>query len=1829
MKNKILDLIDFEKVDTLLEGFNKTTGFVTAILDLEGNVLSKSGWRTICTEFHRIHPETSKRCAISDTVLANKMAEGENYHFYQCLNGLVDVAVPIIIKGEHIANLFSGQFFFEEPDGVFFQKQAAKYGFNQEKYLQAFRNVPVVSKEKVTIAMDFLLNMTQLISDTTLQKLEQMELNEMIRKSEERFRSIFENNLATMLLIEPSTHRILDANSAAETFYGWSRSQLSQMTIDQINTLPSDELQKEMEIARSQQRIYFKFKHRLANGLVRDVEIYSSKVEIDGKDYLHSIIHDITEQVKSENKIKNNERILRLFVEHSPASIAMFDNNMRYLVASKRFLADYNLGDQNLIGLSHYEVFPEISEQWKEFHRRGLAGETLKENNDPFLRADGKTDWVRWEIRPWYETGNQIGGIILFSEVITQQVEAELDLAESEKYNRMLFEQSAIGLALTSFDGRLVDINTTFSTIIGRTVEEAKALTYWDFTPEKYQNQEQQQLDLIAKTGRYGPYEKEYIHKDGHLVPVRLQGLVIERNNEKFIWSSVEDITLRKQTEENLAKTNRLLLDMMDNSSALIYMLDPEGRFITVNRQLEKLFQKTRDEITGWSRERLMPKEVAAQHYLNDLEVMKLRKAISFEEINQEEDGLHYYLTTKFPLIDSRNELYGISGISTDITDRKQAEKLLKDSEETYRNIFEFSPIAAAFWDKNAKIIYWNKAAENVFGWNKEDVIGRKFTDFFIPESSRKDVEKNIDLLINNISSETTINENLRKDGSAILCEWTNTIIHDKYGNPSTIISLAKDVTEQRRAEEKLKQSEEKFNKAFHNSPDSITITRASDGTMIDVNERLLEISGYSREEIIGNTKVGLDFWVNTNDFDQYVSILKKEGRVLDFETDFRTKSGTVRNFSLSGETFVIGGEPFILGIMRDITDHKKTEEALQQSEYLLAEAERIGNTGSWSYDVALETARWSANMFRIFDVNPETSKVLVFKFFIENVVHPDDRGHVLNIFQRTLEGKCEYDLEYRIIRRDGTVRIIHALAQTLRDTHGNILQLIGWIEDITERKLAEEKIRENSSLIRIAAEKAKLGGWNVDLKENRSYWSDEVAAIHEMPAGYAPLVEDGINFYAPEWRERIIKVFTDCAQNGVPYDEEMEIITATGKRVWVRTIGEAVRDETGKIFKVQGAFQDISERKLAEEKSREKDLQFRKLSANVPDLLFQFTRRPDGTYCVPVASEGIMNIFGCSPEDVVDDFTPIGKVIHPDDAVRVIAEIENSAKNLSYFTCEFRVQIPGRPVQWILSRSTPEKLPDGSITWYGFNADITQRKEFEDVLRESEGKFRKIYEEGPFGMALVNSEFKFMMANRTFCDITGYNESELRELTFSDISFIDDRDIGVESIKKLIKGEIPVFRGEKRYVRKDGTVIWGAITVTANFDKKGNFLYNVSIVEDITGRKQAEDALKESEERLKILNEELEKRILARTKELNDLYDNAPCGYHSLNKDGLIIHINETELKLLGYSREEVINSIKIMDMMTPESQEKFKINYPLFMKEGLLKDFELDFIRKDRTILPILLTATAVYDSDNNYLMSRSTLIDNTDLKQAKDEILKAKTTLEAANKELETFTYSVSHDLKAPLRGIDGYSKLLLDNYSSNLNEEASHFIKTIRSSTLQMNQLIEDLLQYSRLERSQMQIKAIKIRPVIESILKTNEDEIEANHFLVQLNVPDTELIADTNGIQIALRNLIGNAIKFSKATPSPEIYIGFEETNEYWIISVKDNGIGFKMKYNERIFEIFQRLQRAEDYPGTGIGLAMVAKAMQRMNGKARAESVPERGASFYLEIPKTNQLWKQ
>lgn len=227
-----------------------------------------------------------------------------------------------------------------------------------------------------------------------------------------------------------------------------------------------------------------------------------------------------------------------------------------------------------------------------------------------------------------------------------------------------------------------------------------------------------------------------------------------------------------------------------------------------------------------------------------------------------------------------------------------------------------------------------------------------------------------------------------------------------------------------------------------------------------------------------------------------------------------------------------------------------------------------------------------------------------------------------------------------------------------------------------------------------------------------------------------------------------------------------------------------------------------------------------------------------------------------------------------------------------------------------------------------------------------------------------------------------------------------------------------------------------------------------------------------------------------------------------------------------------------------------------------------------------------------------------------------------LNAKSRELEAFAYSVAHDLKAPLRGIDGYSRILLEDYVEKLDASGRTFLQTIRNSTDEMNQMIDDLLAYSRLERRELKTDRVELAPIVKALIEEKRRDTTARPIDFVVDVNGGTVLADASGLGQSLRNYLDNAIKFTSRSAQPRIEVSSKERKDYCVLSVRDNGIGFDMKYHDQIFDIFQRLNVTEEYPGTGIGLAIVRKAMERMGGRAWAESKPGEGATFFLEIPK-------
>jgi PAS domain S-box-containing protein len=376
--------------------------------------------------------------------------------------------------------------------------------------------------------------------------------------------------------------------------------------------------------------------------------------------------------------------------------------------------------------------------------------------------------------------------------------------------------------------------------------------------------------------------------------------------------------------------------------------------------------------------------------------------------------------------------------------------------------------------------------------------------------------------------------------------------------------------------------------------------------------------------------------------------------------------------------------------------------------------------------------------------------------------------------------------------------------------------------------------------------------------------------------------------------------------------------------------------------------------------------------------------------------------------------------------------------------------------------------------------------------------------------------------------------------------------------------------------------------------------------------RQRAEQALRES-------NERFEKAFRA-----------SPDSITLVTLDnGTFVEVNASFERFTGYSAAEAMGrNARDLDLWMDPAQRDY-----LFaeLKAGRsVSGLEACIRRKDGETRVGQRFATRVAINGVPHVLS--IMRDITEAKHADEEIRKLNTELEqrvqqrtselqSANSELEKFTYSVAHDLRAPLRGIDGYSRLLLAEHAAGLDEDGRQFLRNIARATQYMSELIDDLLAYSRLDRRNMQPVQIDPRALIEALLAERADEIRARGVAVSVAVACRSVSTDREGLAMALRNLLENALKFTRDVPKPMIEVSGRDTSTACILAVRDNGVGFDMKFHDKIFGIFQHLHRSEDYPGTGVGLAIVRKAMERMGGRAWAESAPGKGATFYLEIP--------
>jgi PAS domain S-box-containing protein len=504
---------------------------------------------------------------------------------------------------------------------------------------------------------------------------------------------------------------------------------------------------------------------------------------------------------------------------------------------------------------------------------------------------------------------------------------------------------------------------------------------------------------------------------------------------------------------------------------------------------------------------------------------------------------------------------------------------------------------------------------------------------------------------------------------------------------------------------------------------------------------------------------------------------------------------------------------------------------------------------------------------------------------------------------------------------------------------------------------------------------------------------------------------------------------------------------------------------------------------------------------------------------------------------------------------------------------------------------------------------DITNRKHVDEALRESEERYRRTFELAGSGVAHIGLDRKFMRVNRRLCEILGYAEHELIQMTGRDISHPDDLDRINSQRPKLYAGEIDHVYVEKRYVRKDKATIWVAFSMTVERDAAGKPLYEIAIFDDITERKKADAALAESEERFRSL-----------TQLSSDWY------WEQDESFGLTF-MSRRMSERTGLDPSAYIGRKRWDQPALNLTEADWDSHRAQLARHEPFRDFEMQRPNIDGGTRWICVSGEPVFDAAGKFRGYRGVGQDITarkeadaELRRAHDELARKAEELQRSNAELEQFAYVASHDLQEPLRMVSSYTQLLAKRYGDKLQGDAQEFMHYVVDGAARMKQLIEDLLAYSRVGTKGKDFRPTPLDASLKRAITNLRAAIEEAGAAVTWDPLPTESVDEVQLAQL-FQNLIGNALKF-RGAGVPRVHVSAEEKPEHWQVTIADNGIGIEPQYFERIFMLFQRLHAMGEYPGTGIGLAICKKVAERHGGRIWVTSTPGAGSTFHFTLPK-------
>ena len=466
MKNQLADLLDIPRLQSALDSLYTSSKIPSAIIDNDGKVHTGSGWQDVCTKFHRVHPEARKRCIQSDLYIKDHIHEANPSITYKCPHGLVDTATPIIIEGEHIGNVFTGQLFLEEPDLDCFRAQAKAFGFDEEKYIDAVKKVPIITEQTLQENLAFVAHLTGMLAEMGLKREREKETETRFRDSEERYRSLFGKASEGISIISPDGH-LIEVNESFARMHGYSTAELLQMNIKDLDTPKTAMLIPErMRRLLAEEILSIEVEHHHKDGHVFPMEVSANLISIGGEPFIQCFHRDITDRRRAEEELRRTNELFRSAFEEAPGGMCLVSPEGRFLRVNNAFCTMLERPESELPGMAFMDVtHPEDRSASREWVGKILAGEEAPKTLEKrYLRKSGH---VLWGIVGSFLLRSDDGVPLFFITHIQDITDRKRAEAEKEKLQAQL--QQAIKMEAV---GRLAggvahDFNNLLTVITG------------------------------------------------------------------------------------------------------------------------------------------------------------------------------------------------------------------------------------------------------------------------------------------------------------------------------------------------------------------------------------------------------------------------------------------------------------------------------------------------------------------------------------------------------------------------------------------------------------------------------------------------------------------------------------------------------------------------------------------------------------------------------------------------------------------------------------------------------------------------------------------------------------------------------------------------------------------------------------------------------------------------------------------------------------------------------------------------------------------------------------------------------------------------------------------------------------------------------------------------------------------------------------------------------------------------------------------------------------------------------------------------------------------